>query len=160
MLCEPRHLFYTFGHPCFSHPSVLALFFVSSHLAQNKFSGSTRLVKSLSPVRSTPDPYPHSNGGQILGTHWSCPSIPLQMYQLFPSKSPLIIIHQVSLFLSSLHHTSQKHKIPDKKVGLVQLIGSAVALGFRRRWLISRWGENLSSFIFELRSHDCRLTLS
>ena len=30
------------------------------------------------PVRSTPtpDPYPHSNRGQTLGTHWSCPTHP------------------------------------------------------------------------------------
>ena len=33
------------------------------------------------PVRSTPtpDPYPHSNGGQTFGTHWSCPTHPLHI---------------------------------------------------------------------------------
>ena len=34
------------------------------------------------PVRSTPtpDPYPHSNRGQTLGTHWSCPIHPLHIW--------------------------------------------------------------------------------
>ena len=39
-----------------------------------------KIGNSQSPIRGKPDPYPHSNGGQTLGTHWSCPTLPLHLF--------------------------------------------------------------------------------
>ena len=75
MLYEQRHLFYTFRHPCFhSQASSHSFLCQATRHKQNNSVVVQNWYQSV-PVRSTPtpDPYPHSNRGQTLGTHWSCP---------------------------------------------------------------------------------------